>query len=450
MPDSSMEGILNLIPKPGKDTRYVENLRPITLLNSDYKIVEKVLAMRMGESMSYIIHTDQKGFMPGRKISANIRKILDLITYTEQKNIEAFILSLDYQKCFDLISFDAILGSLKFFNFSDHIIKWTKILYTDYSVKIQNNGKFSEQIEIQRSVHQGGVNSVNLFLCVAEILALKLRTNTQIQGIPVNEIINLLNQFADDMDVCSKFDQNSLNNIISSIENFHYHTGFTINYDKTKIYRIGSLKNSQSRIIYMQKGINWTNDPINILGVWVSDDTETLHVLNYEPLLAKCKNVLSSWENRGLSLMGKILVINTLITSQFIYKMSVLPTLPENIIKKLEAMFINYIWDGKKAKIPIEILQKSKHEGGLGLVNLRLRDKALKISWIQTINQDKSVANLAYHFLGNVLKSWFFDCNLKDSDIHMLNISSPFWEDVAKAWCSYNFKEVHECTNFMV
>ena len=44
---SARTGILNLIPKPNKDSRYIKNLRPITLLNVDYKIVEKVIATRM-------------------------------------------------------------------------------------------------------------------------------------------------------------------------------------------------------------------------------------------------------------------------------------------------------------------------------------------------------------------------------------------------------------------
>ena len=165
MPPSSMDGILNLIPKANKDARFVENLRPLTLLNTDYKIIEKIIANRMKDSMEKIIHTDQKGFMPGRQILANIRKIFDLIYYTENFNIDAIILSLDYKKCFDMISFDSIIKSLHFLKFSDWIIKWTEILYTDYQVRAQNNGNFSLPISIERSVHQGGVNSVNLF-CV--------------------------------------------------------------------------------------------------------------------------------------------------------------------------------------------------------------------------------------------------------------------------------------------
>ena len=121
IPPSISKGVLNLIPKPGKDSRFVKNLRPITLLNCDYKIMEKIIANRMSTAMSEIIHNDQKGFMPGRRIASNIRKIFDLMQFCENNEIEGIILSLDYMKCFDLISFDAIIGALDFFGFNTWI-----------------------------------------------------------------------------------------------------------------------------------------------------------------------------------------------------------------------------------------------------------------------------------------------------------------------------------------
>ena len=69
---SSSKGILNLIPKQDKDTKLLANLRPITLLNCDYKIVEKAIANRMVEVMDFIINCDQRGFLPDRKISSGI------------------------------------------------------------------------------------------------------------------------------------------------------------------------------------------------------------------------------------------------------------------------------------------------------------------------------------------------------------------------------------------
>ena len=202
--DSLRKGILNLIPKASKDSRYIKNLRPITLLNTDYKIIEKAIANKMLPSLDDIIHKDQRGFMKDRRISVNIRKMLDIIHQAEIHDIEAVVLSLDFVKCFDKCSFQILHGSLDFFRFGSIVQEWTKILYKDFTVKIQNNGNFSENISILKGVHQGGCCSSVYFLVIAEILALSLRTNEDIEGITLNTIRNLLNQFADDMDVFSK------------------------------------------------------------------------------------------------------------------------------------------------------------------------------------------------------------------------------------------------------
>ena len=69
--DSMSKGIINLIPKPGKDSLQMKNLRPITLLNCDYKIIEKAIANRMEQVMDDVIHEDQQGFF---KKSENLQK----------------------------------------------------------------------------------------------------------------------------------------------------------------------------------------------------------------------------------------------------------------------------------------------------------------------------------------------------------------------------------------
>ena len=101
--ESSRRGILNLIPKPNKDSRLLKNLRPITLLNVDYKILEKAISNRLQSALDNIINHDQKGFMPDRRISANIHKVFDIIKATEEQDFSGLILSVDWSKAFDRV-----------------------------------------------------------------------------------------------------------------------------------------------------------------------------------------------------------------------------------------------------------------------------------------------------------------------------------------------------------
>ena len=333
--DTARQGILNLIPKANKDTRYVKNLRPITLLNTDYKIIEKAIANKMLPALEHLIHKDQRGFMKDRRISVNIRKMLDIMHYADREDLEAVVLSLDFVKCFDKCSFSILHGSLDFFGFGNIVKAWTKILYKDYQVKIQNNGYFSQLINIQKGVHQGGCCSSVYFLVIAEILALALRENKEIDAITVQDIRNLLNQFADDMDICSFANKKSLTAIFNQLESFRLQSGFQLSYDKTTLYRIGSLKHSSAKL-YEISQVKWSNQDIQVLGVTIAH--EDIVNKNYQNIVEKSKHILNSWKNRGFCLLGKVQVVNTLIASLFVHKMMVLPTIPMSIVKNMDNM----------------------------------------------------------------------------------------------------------------
>ena len=419
------------------EIRYVKNLRPITLLNTDYKVIEKAVANKMIPALEHIIHNDQRGFMKDRRISVNIRKMLDIMYLAEKQDLEAVVLSLDFVKCFDKCSFSILHGSLDFFQFGEIVRKWTQVLYNNFSVKIQNNGNFSDVIPIRKGVHQGGCCSSIYFLVIAEILALALRSNENIEGITFKDIQNILNQFADDMDIFSLASQRSLSAIFHELKNFKQQSGFTVSYDKTTLYRIGSLRHSSAKMYGIDE-VAWSNQDITVLGVTISH--EDILDKNYGGIVAKARKVLNAWNNRGLTLIGKIQVINALIASLFVYKMMVLPCMPKNIIKNLDNLMRDFLWNGKKAKIALKTLQNPKSEGGLNLVNFSNKEKALKATWPQILAKEEQYSMLVYNIMkSDCLQENIWRCRIHPDDISTLKIQSPFWTDVLRCWAEYNF-----------
>ena len=65
-------GIIRLIPKKDKDLTLIKNWRPISLLNTDYKLIAHVLADRLQNVIPNIISKDQSGYLKSRNISVSI------------------------------------------------------------------------------------------------------------------------------------------------------------------------------------------------------------------------------------------------------------------------------------------------------------------------------------------------------------------------------------------
>ena len=440
--ESSARGIINLIPKRDKDTRFLKNLRPITLLNTDYKIIEKAIANRMVPALDDLISQDQNGFLPGRNIAYNIRKAFDIVKLanTSPEN-EILYLSLDFEKAFDKVSMDSIIGSLEHYKFSNYIIQWTKTLYSSFRAQVQNNGHFSESFPIERSVHQGAPNSCYYFLLVVELLADAVRNNKKITGFSLKEINFLLSQYADDMDSSLKADKQCLHEFFNTLDWFKDNTGLTINYDKTTIYRFGSLKDADAKF-YSSRPVQWSSEGINVLGVDVCVTDEAALLKNYLPIINKVDSIIKAWERRNITLEGKVNIVNALIGSLFVYKMMVLPTIPRNIVVKIEKKLENFLWNGKKPKISMKTLQMSKEQGGLKLLDLTKKDASLKITWVRLLDRDPHFAKLAYENIcpGFDHNIWF--CNMHEADVEDLlkTEKNAFWCDVVKAWCRINFK----------
>ena len=119
-------GISSLLPNKDKDRLFLKDWRPISLLNVDYKILAKILAIRIIKSLPYLVDDDQTGYIKDRFIGCNIRLVEDIIHYTSLTKTPGILLSVDFEKAFDSIRWYYILSSLKAFNFGPNFIGYIK------------------------------------------------------------------------------------------------------------------------------------------------------------------------------------------------------------------------------------------------------------------------------------------------------------------------------------
>ena len=120
--------------------------------------------------------------------------------------------------------------------------------------------------------------------------------------------------------------------------------------------------------LHPEKGFKWVKDKVRALGTWLSTKPEKL---------TKVRKSLSCWELRRLTLLGKIVVLKSLIASQLVYILSPLPT-NNSAINEINSMFFNVLWDGKGDKIKRDIMISDYTNGGLRMIGVKLFNKALK------------------------------------------------------------------------
>ncbi len=133
---SQRRGVITLIPKDDSDLVELQNWRPITLLNTDYKIASKALARRIETKL---IHPDQTGFMKGRYIGENLRLISDVMEYTKTEELTGVLVSVDFKKAFDTLEWPFIRRVLNLFKFGESVKRWASIFYTDVENAVLNN-----------------------------------------------------------------------------------------------------------------------------------------------------------------------------------------------------------------------------------------------------------------------------------------------------------------------
>ena len=163
---------MKLLPKPQKDPRAIKNLRPITLLNVDYKMFTKVLADRIKVVLPDIVHTDQNGFIKYRFMGNNILDVYALMALAQETQDENMVLlSLDIEKAFDSVFWDFLSTVLWGFGFPQEFVDWIHLTHQNACIHVLNNGYLSASIEPTRGLAQGCGLSPFLFILAVEGLA---------------------------------------------------------------------------------------------------------------------------------------------------------------------------------------------------------------------------------------------------------------------------------------
>ena len=218
---SQKQALLTLIEKKGKDRSFLENWRPISLVNVDAKIMSKVIVTRIKSVLPSIIHHNQTGFIKDHYIGETVRSIFDIMDFTVDENIPGLQIFIDFQKAFDSLEWNFLLRCLESFNFGSSLIRWVITFYKNIQSDVINNGIISDFFTLGRGVRLGDPLSPYLFVIAAETLAISIRQNAMIKGITIEKNKTKLLQYADDTTAVLS-DINSAQTLFRLLDYFDY------------------------------------------------------------------------------------------------------------------------------------------------------------------------------------------------------------------------------------
>jgi len=351
--------------------------------------------------------------------------------YTKVNDIPGILLAVDFRKAFDCVSWDFLECTLRKVGYGPMLVKWIKTFYTNITSCIINNGQTSKYFPIYQGVRQGDPLSAYLFLLVVEVLASKIRSDTEIRSIDEEGKISKILQYADDTNGLVR-DIQSAQRFLELVENFGKFSNLYMNKDKTQGMWLGQKRASKLQPL----GIKWPEGPLKLLGIHLSYDDEACNILNYDKKIAKCKQIINWWQSRNLTLLGRIQIIKTFITSQFQYVMGV-TEIPKKYVSEINNMIKAFVWRSKKCKLKQSVMCKDKLSGGLKMPDFNTMIEVSHIKWMKRVIMHKD--SLCWTTLCLNLSK----CNIKNIDLFLKanydvnwikQSMPPFYVQVLRVW----------------
>ena len=153
----------------------LKNWRPISLTNSDSKLLAKCLALRLEDVINDVVSGDQVGYIMGRRVSMLLRLIDDVTDQLNVRQKPGLLLTIDYCQAFDRISKDFMIHTFNKFGFGPVFEKWVSVLMADAKSFVACCGWISEYFAVEARIRQGCPFSPLAFVLAVELLAIKIR-----------------------------------------------------------------------------------------------------------------------------------------------------------------------------------------------------------------------------------------------------------------------------------
>ncbi|VVA40654.1 PREDICTED: reverse mRNAase, partial [Prunus dulcis] len=365
VPEYLNSTLVTLVPKITNPQSMLQ-FRPISLCNTLYKVVSKIIVGRLRPLMCKLVSPNQVSFVPGRQISDNIFIAQEVLHrfYRARGKTGYIAWKIDLSKAYDKL-------------------RWSFI-------EVIMNGELTESFKPQRGVRQGDPLSPYLFvLCMeklSHIIAARVLKKEwkAVRAARSGPLISHL-FFADDLILFGEASIQQAMVMKNSLEEFCELSGQQVNFEKSLLYISANTKPDLVDQIEQTCGVTRSTDMGNYLGVPLVQGRVTK--ATYKGVLVKVQAKLSAWKSQLLSMVGRITLIQSVVSSIPLYTMQT-AKLPQALCEDLDKSSKSFLWGSsenhhKTHLVKWDTVCLPKRLGGLGIKKAALMNQAMlsKASW---------------------------------------------------------------------
>ncbi|KAM0061725.1 putative RNA-directed DNA polymerase [Helianthus debilis subsp. tardiflorus] len=377
---------ITLIPK-SKTPVGLKDYRPITLVGVISKIISKVLAERVKETMGKIISETQTAFLKGRFILDGPLIINELYGWIKKTGRQGFLLKIDFEKAYDNVNWEFLLSCLDQMGFPCKWCIWVKGILRSARSAVLVNGSPTFEFQCQKGVRQGDPLSPFLFLIVMEAFSCLIRKATDLRELKDLRVFeggkslsHLL--YADDALILGEWSRENIVKTTRLLRIFYMCSGLKINLKKSFLFGVGVNKDVVSEMANIM-GCRIGDFPFDYLGIKVGANmNKSCHWVS---VIDTIKRRLASWKANTLSMGGRLTLIKSVLASLPVYYLSLYKA-PVKITDQIEKLMRKFLWAGsgedkKMSWVAWDTVSKSKKNGGLGITKVRDVNFALLSKW---------------------------------------------------------------------